>query len=108
MARGSGRPDADKEATGGSGFIAHPRSWYASGGAGGGLRRDVSMAAARHPLRAGDPLALLYRRHAPGSRHAGDGPLRDGHRREHLLWGGATVAADNVVVLRHSDIGLHL
>ena len=69
-----------------------------------GLRRDVSVAAARHPLRAGYPLALLHRRHAPGSRHAGDGPLRDGHRREHLLRGGPSVAADNVVVLRHSHM----
>src|SRR5215207_2703090 len=108
MARGPGRTDAHKEATGASGLVARPRSRFAPGGAGGGLRRDVSVAAARHTLRAGDPLALLYWRHAAGNRHAGDGPLRDGHRREHLLRGGPPVAADNVVVLRHSGVGLHL
>ena len=105
---GQRRADADQGATGGSGFVAHPRSRYAPGGAGGGLGRDVSVAAARHPLRAGYPLALLYRRHATGGRHAGDGPLGYGHRREHLLRGGPSVAAHNVAVLRHSHTGLHL
>ena len=65
--------------------------------------RVLHVAPAGPAVRAGDPVAVPDRRHPAGRRHAGDGPLRDGDRGEHLLRRGPGVQAADVVLLRRRD-----
>jgi hypothetical protein len=73
-----------------------------------GHGRVVHVASTGPDLRTGDQMALPDRRHPPGVRHAGDGPVRDGDRREHLLRRRPGLQTTDVVLLQRGDPGLHL